>query len=118
MPHLPREEIYLQLFEKYGSAQLVVAMEELAELQQQILKLYRVMFEKKKVSKRLYNHLIEELADVTIMIEQVIFILSILKDQSLDDTINDFRMEHTKKLVDIETKLELEAMPNEKQTLA
>ena len=52
-----------------GTAELVVAMEELAELQQQVSKYIRGVGDK--------DHIIEELADALIMIDRIMCIVDV-----------------------------------------
>ena len=56
-------ELYEKLIEKYGELQIVVAIEELAELQQELSKALRGKEDKKKI--------VEEMADVYIMLDQL-----------------------------------------------
>lgn len=63
-----RELVYLKAFEKYGTQlQMVVALEEMSELQKEICKAMR--------GKENRKNLIEEIADVTIMLEQLRLII-------------------------------------------
>lgn len=58
------KELYVRLIEKYGeNMQCIVAMEEMAELQKELSKAIR--------GKQDINHIIEEIADVEIMLEQL-----------------------------------------------
>lgn len=68
-----RRKIYEEALVRYGSHnQLVVAIEEMSELQKEICKFFR--HEGKG------EDLIEEVADVCIMLEQIIFIFGIEED--------------------------------------
>lgn len=59
-----RKLVYKRAIEKYGQdMQLVIAMEELAELQKEVSKVIRGKWD--------FGHLLEELADVRIMVEQI-----------------------------------------------
>ena len=60
-----RRKIYAKALETYGKDnQIIVAIEELSELQKELTKYLRGKLDE--------NHLIEELADVCIMVEQLI----------------------------------------------
>lgn len=78
---------YKRLIEKYGEKQLVVAIEELSELQKEICKYIR----DGKIEKK---HIIEEIADVLIMIDQLI----VYFDISNSDVENGkkFKLERTR----------------------
>lgn len=68
-----RREIYEEALIRYGSHnQLVVAIEEMSELQKEICKYFR--HEGKE------QDLIEEVADACIMLEQIIFIFGFDED--------------------------------------
>lgn len=68
-----RKKVYEDAITRWGSHnQLVVAIEEMSELQKEICKCFR--HEGKK------EDLIEEVADVSIMLEQIIFIFDIDDD--------------------------------------
>lgn len=58
------KEIYLSLIEKFGEKQIIVAIEELSELQKELCKSLR--------GKENKENIIEEIADVLIMIDQII----------------------------------------------
>lgn len=62
-----RRKIYDKALETYGKDnQIIVAIEELSELQKELTKYLRGKLDE--------NHLIEEMADVYIMLEQLIYI--------------------------------------------
>lgn len=61
-----KEQLYQHLFCKYGVKQLYVAIEELSELQKELCKAMRA----EKFNNK--NEIIEEIADVSIMLEQLI----------------------------------------------
>ena len=63
------KELYSYLKNKYGYKQIIVAIEELSELQKELTKSLRDKIDK--------EHLTEEIADVKIMLEQVIDYYSI-----------------------------------------
>lgn len=68
-----RKRIYRNALAKWGdNAQMVVAIEELSECQKEICKILR--------GGENYSHLAEEIADATIMLEQVCLIFN-LEDQ-------------------------------------
>lgn len=58
-----KKEIYKKLIEKNKEKQLIVAIEELSELQKEICKSLRGKLNK--------TNLVEEIADVEIMLEQI-----------------------------------------------
>lgn len=58
-----RNELYKRMLDKFGDLQMVVAVEELSELQKEVCKAMRGKFNK--------EHLVEEVADVKIMIDQI-----------------------------------------------
>lgn len=64
-----QNQIYEKLIEKYGELQLVVAIEELGELQKELCKTLRGKEKKEAV--------IEEMADVYIMLDQLKLIYDI-----------------------------------------
>lgn len=78
---------YKRLIEKYGEKQLVVAIEELSELQKEICKYLR----DGKIEKK---NIVEEIADVQIMIDQLI----VYFDISNSDVENEkkFKLERTR----------------------
>ena len=83
-----RNKIYEALMKKFGSeAQLIVAIEELSELQKEICKYLR-----NKEQLYLVKGLVEEIADVEIMLEQIKFLLRLdwsieeMKDQKIRRT--------------------------------
>lgn len=64
MTYERRAEIYMQAIAKYGAeAQTRMAIEEMSELTKEICKLYR--------GEQNHNALTDEIADVTIMMEQL-----------------------------------------------
>lgn len=64
-----QESIYVKLIEKYKDKQLIVAIEELSELQKELCKTLRGNINKENI--------IEELADVYIMLDQIKIYFSI-----------------------------------------
>lgn len=60
---MTNKELYEKAFNKWGDKQLVVAIEELAELQKELTKALRGM--------PCINNISEEVADVEIMLEQI-----------------------------------------------
>lgn len=69
-----RIKVYNQFNVRFGTkAQLVACVEELAELQVEVCK-------KINNKKELNDHLIDEIADVSIMLEQLINIFSLQND--------------------------------------
>lgn len=79
---MEKEEIYLKLIQKFGvENQCVVAVEELSELQKEVCKMLR------KIGN--VHNLAEEIADVQIILEQLVLIhnceseVALLKAQKL-----------------------------------
>ena len=60
---MTNKELYEKAFNKWGDKQLVVAIEEMAELQKELTKALRGM--------PCINNISEEVADVEIMLEQI-----------------------------------------------
>lgn len=60
---MTRKELYTQLLTLYGAQQVIVAIEELSELQKELCKALRF-----KVN---LQNIVEEIADVEIMLEQM-----------------------------------------------
>ena len=81
-----REEIYKELIQRYGEAQIVVAVEEVSELQKELCKYLR-----KKGNK---HNLAEEMADVEIMLEQMKMYFHI-ENESIEQ-IKEQKIERTK----------------------
>lgn len=80
------KETCSNLIHKYGNNQLIVAIEELSELQKELCKFFRDKFN--------INNIIEELADVIIMLEQVKIYFGITDDR-LNKEI-EFKINRTK----------------------
>ena len=79
MNKLEKENLYKSLIDNYGNKQIVVAIEELSELQKELCKFLR--------GKKNSLNLIEEIADVYIMLEQMIIYFNLnenLIDQEID----------------------------------
>lgn len=83
---MEREELYKELIAKYGILQLAVAIEELSELQKEICKSLR--------DKTNIDNIVEEIADVTIMLEQLKIYFKI-SDNDLNSII-DYKIKRTK----------------------
>lgn len=81
-----QNEIMRQLLAKYGEKQVIVAMEELSELQKELCKALR--------NKGNKEHLIEEFADVCIMLEQMKIYFD-LDEKEVNKVINE-KIERTK----------------------
>ena len=74
------KELYDKLIKTYGTTQMIVAIEELSELQKEICKTYRIKGKK--------ENLIEEIADVYIMLEQI-KLFYIIDDKTILDKIEE-----------------------------
>lgn len=83
---IEREEIYEKLFDEYGKMQVIVAIEELSELQKELCKCLR--------NKDSTINLLEEIADVKIMLEQIISIYGLCEEEI--EYIIDKKIERTK----------------------
>lgn len=81
-----QKSVYVKLIEKYKDKQLIVAIEELSELQKELCKALRGKPNKEDI--------IEELADVLIMLDQVKIYFKIEDDEIRD--IIDQKIERTK----------------------
>lgn len=81
-----QESIYVKLIEKYKDKQLIVAIEELSELQKELCKTLRGNINKENI--------IEELADVYIMLDQIKIYFSITSNE-VEEMI-DKKIERTK----------------------
>ena len=60
---MDRKELYTKLLNLYGDKQIVIAIEELSELQKELCKSLRSNYN--------YGNIVEEIADVEIMLEQM-----------------------------------------------
>lgn len=70
IPYEERKKVYLEAIERFGSElQIIVAIEEMAELQKEICKSFR--------GKANLENIAEEIADSTIMLEQLRLIFDV-----------------------------------------
>lgn len=81
-----QESVYIKLIEKYKDKQLIVAIEELSELQKELCKTLRGNINKENI--------IEELADVYIMLDQIKIYFSITSNEVKE--MIDKKIERTK----------------------
>lgn len=72
-----KEEMYKKLFEKYDTKQIIVAIEELSELQKELCKMLR------NGNADNIEHIKEEIADVSIMLDQLVYYFKIDKEDLL-----------------------------------
>ena len=82
-----RKEVYMHAIEKWGAdKQITVAVEEMAELTKEICKAKRGMTD--------FRHIAEEIADVTIMMEQLrlIFVVNEEACNQMDAKIRRLRL--------------------------
>lgn len=86
MTDIEKKIIFEQLIDKYGDKQVVVAIEELSELQKELCKALRDKTNKENI--------IEEMADVIIMINQMQMYFKI-SDEELHKEIN-YKLNRTK----------------------
>lgn len=85
-------DLYKKLILKYGKeAQIIVAIEELSELQKELTKWLR--------GKGSIEHIAEEIADVNIMIQQLEFIFA-CSDETLKQCF--LKIDRIKNLVEVE----------------
>ena len=82
---IERLKVYKELFLAYDEKQFIVAIEELSELQKELCKLLR--------NKGKKENIIEEVADVKIMLEQIEYFFNI--DYEVEEQI-DKKIERTK----------------------
>lgn len=80
------KDILNKLVEKYKSKQLVVAIEELSELAKELCKVLRGLYDE--------DNVIEEIADVYIMLEQMKIYFGV-DDNKLNEMI-DYKINRTK----------------------
>ena len=81
-----QESVYVKLIEKYKDKQLIVAIEELSELQKELCKTLRGNINKENI--------VEELANVLIMLDQLKIYFKIEDDEIRD--IIDQKIKRTK----------------------
>lgn len=81
-----KTELYKKLLEDYGYAQVIVAIEELSELQKELCKALRYKLNE--------INLIEEIADVEIMLEQMKLYYEIDEEQL--EKVKQYKLERTK----------------------
>ena len=62
-PKMNHKELYTKLLELYGDKQIIIAIEELSEWQKELCKSLRSNYN--------YGNIVEEIADVEIMLEQM-----------------------------------------------
>lgn len=70
---MERKELYKKILNNYGDAQIIVAIEELSELQKELCKSLRSNYN--------YGNIVEEIADVEIMLEQMKIYFEINEDE-------------------------------------
>lgn len=70
---MERKEFYKKILNNYGDAQIIVAIEELSELQKELCKSLRKNYN--------YGNIVEEIADVEIMLEQMKIYFEISEDE-------------------------------------
>ena len=83
---MTREEIYTKLLELYGDNQIIIAIEELSELQKELCKSLRGNYN--------YDNIVEEIADVEIMLEQMKLYFNILNKDL--ERMKEHKIERTK----------------------
>lgn len=77
-------KLYRQALEKWGTAQIIIAFEEMAELQKELSKYLR--------GKENITEIAEEIADVTIMLEQMKLLFNI------EDIVKDYKNQKLRRL--------------------
>lgn len=89
---ISKEEL-IQVIKNYGiHSQTIMLFEEMSELQKEVCKLYR--------KRGTIDHVIEELADVVIMLEQLQLMLN-LEENKLQEIV-DYKMDRLKKRMESE----------------
>lgn len=83
---MTREEIYTKLLNLYGDKQIIIAIEELSELQKELCKALR--------NNSNYDNIVEEIADVEIMLEQMKLYFNILNKDL--ERMKEHKIERTK----------------------
>lgn len=83
---MTKEQLYLELIHRYKEKQIIVAVEELSELQKELCKYLRDKYNE--------ENLIEEIADVEIMLDQIRIFFDL--DEKEINKIKDFKLERTK----------------------
>ena len=98
-----QESVYVKLIEKYKDKQLIVAIEELSELQKELCKALRGKPNKEDI--------IEELADVLIMLDQVKIYFKIEDElvnfKNIDEIINNLLNTENKSRVYVDVHIPL-----------
>lgn len=97
-----KDKVYTKSMEKsidnYGQVQLLIACEEMGELIQAISKMERAIGNKpKKIRKKLKSHIIEEIADVLIVLDELVLYYDIDIDEI--EKIKNEKMTRLKKRV-------------------
>ncbi len=77
-------KLYRQALEKWGTAQIIIAFEEMAELQKELSKYLR--------GRENITEIAEEIADVTIMLEQMKLLFNI------EDIVKDYKNQKLRRL--------------------
>lgn len=88
-PNTPRNLVFMRLIEKFEEKQVVVAIEELSELQKELCKALRGKVD--------IEHITEELADVWIMFQQMKLYFRI-DSKKIEDIVN-AKIERSKELL-------------------
>jgi NTP pyrophosphatase (non-canonical NTP hydrolase) len=83
---LNSKEFYKKVVDTYGSQQVIVAIEELSELQKELCKALRYNYN--------YDNIVEEIADVEIMLEQMKIYFNILNKDL--ERMKEHKIERTK----------------------
>ena len=83
---MTRKEIYTKLLNLYGDKQIIIAIEELSELQKELCKALRYNSN--------YDNIVEEIADVEIMLEQMKLYFNILNKDL--ERMKEHKIERTK----------------------
>lgn len=89
LPNTSRELVFARLIEKFGEKQVIVAIEELSELQKELCKALRGKLD--------IDHITEEFADVWIMLQQMKLYFRI--DSKKIEDIVDSKIERSKELL-------------------
>lgn len=85
-PKNNRKELYTKLLNLYGDKQIIIAIEELSELQKELCKSLRSNYN--------YGNIVEEIADVEIMLEQMKIYFEISEEEI--EVMKEIKIKRTK----------------------
>jgi hypothetical protein len=85
-PKKNNKELYTKLLQTYGDKQIIIAIEELSELQKELCKSLR--------NKTNFHNILEEIVDVEIMVEQMKIYFDIHEEDV--EAMKEYKLERTK----------------------